>query len=128
MTRINCLPVSELHDKHLIAEYRELPRIFTLVTKAVQDDRINNILIPSNYLLGSGHCYFFYNKLSYLADRHIDLVCEMENRGFNPAFKNKLSDVYNDLPSELWNNWTPDSEAIKCNTERINQRLETMKK
>ena len=28
MTRINCVPVEELTDKHLGAEYRELPRLF----------------------------------------------------------------------------------------------------
>lgn len=28
MTRINVVPVTELTDKHLLAEYRELPRIF----------------------------------------------------------------------------------------------------
>lgn len=27
MTRINVIPVSELSDQHLIAEYRELPRV-----------------------------------------------------------------------------------------------------
>jgi len=31
MTRINCAPKKELSDKHLAAEYRELPRIFGLV-------------------------------------------------------------------------------------------------
>ena len=27
MTRINVVPVKELSDQHLIAEYRELPRV-----------------------------------------------------------------------------------------------------
>ena len=31
MTRINCVPVTELHDRHLVAEYRELPRCFALM-------------------------------------------------------------------------------------------------
>lgn len=33
MTRVNVIPVEELHDKHLIAEYREIPRIVNLVRK-----------------------------------------------------------------------------------------------
>jgi len=31
MTRINLLPVKELSDQHLMAEYRELPRIVNAV-------------------------------------------------------------------------------------------------
>ena len=34
MTRINCVPVEELHQKHLVAEYRELPRVFRLAEAA----------------------------------------------------------------------------------------------
>lgn len=30
MTRINCVPVRELGGKHLVAEYRELPRVYAL--------------------------------------------------------------------------------------------------
>lgn len=33
MTRINVVPVSELVDKHLVAEYRELPRIYKAAQK-----------------------------------------------------------------------------------------------
>lgn len=35
MTRINLTLVSELTDQHLIAEYRELPRVFGIVRKHV---------------------------------------------------------------------------------------------
>lgn len=55
MTRINCVPVEELTDKHLLAEYRELPRIFNLA-RAVED-------APTEYVLGTGHMKFFYDKL-----------------------------------------------------------------
>ena len=34
MTRINCIPVEELSTPHLIAEYRELPRVFALAHNA----------------------------------------------------------------------------------------------
>jgi deoxyribonuclease (pyrimidine dimer) len=34
MTRINVVPPRELTRQHLIAEYRELPRVFGLVKKA----------------------------------------------------------------------------------------------
>ncbi|QYC95579.1 endonuclease [Escherichia phage vB_EcoM_TU01] len=35
MTYINLTLVSELADQHLIAEYRELPRVFGIVRKHV---------------------------------------------------------------------------------------------
>lgn len=34
MTRINLVDPSTLHTKHLIAEYRELPRVFALAEAA----------------------------------------------------------------------------------------------
>ncbi len=34
MTRINCVPVEELSGPHLVAEYRELPRVFALAQRA----------------------------------------------------------------------------------------------
>lgn len=39
MTRINLLPASELTDQHLIAEYRELPRIFTIVRTKIRANK-----------------------------------------------------------------------------------------
>lgn len=39
MTRINLLPPAQLADQHLIAEYRELPRIFTLVKSKLQSQK-----------------------------------------------------------------------------------------
>lgn len=60
MTRINCIPPRELSREHLIAEYRELPRIFALVRAAIArgespDDPRN----PTSYTLGAGHVRFF---------------------------------------------------------------------
>jgi deoxyribonuclease V len=39
MTRINLLPPSELADQHLLAEWRELPRIFGLVKKKLTENK-----------------------------------------------------------------------------------------
>lgn len=47
MTRINLIPPSELHYKHLVAEYRELPRVFGLVRRAQANGwSIRNIKLP----------------------------------------------------------------------------------
>ena len=45
MTRINVIPVDELVNKHLLAEYHEITRVFGLVKKSILKGFINNILI-----------------------------------------------------------------------------------
>ena len=42
MTRINCIPPAELSDKHLLAEFHELPRVFTHVLKGPATRRTAN--------------------------------------------------------------------------------------
>lgn len=120
MTRINLVPVEELVDAHLIAEYRELPRIFTLA-KEVDD-------IPDTYRLGTGHMKFFYNKLGFLFNRQFDIWVEMLDRGFNPSFppSTLLSNFYEDK-LKLWNYWTPSEEDIALSRSRVEERLKTMK-
>jgi deoxyribonuclease (pyrimidine dimer) len=84
MTRINLISVEELSDQHLIAEFRELPRIVNAVIngKAI----IKNI--PEFYTLGKGHVKFFYNKILFLAERYAQIYAEMKYRGF------KINDLY----------------------------------
>jgi deoxyribonuclease (pyrimidine dimer) len=127
MTRINCVPVEELHQKHLVAEYRELPRIFTLVKNYVEK---HGCLpdIPENYLLGTGHVKFFYNKLLYLANRHKQLVAEMLKRGYNPSHQDCLVKQFiNDIPSMCWYDWHPNQDDMFVNQCRISERLANMK-
>ena len=80
MTRINsAINPKTLTDQHLIAELRELPRIFTAVEKRIK----NNILfndIPKRFRLGTGHVKFFYNKTNFLLDRHKQLRNEYNIR------------------------------------------------
>ena len=64
MTRINCVPPSELTVQHLVAEYRELPRIFALVRAAIaRGERPDDTRNPTEYRLGSGHVRFFTAKV-----------------------------------------------------------------
>lgn len=79
MTRINVVPVTELTNKHLIAEYRELPRIYKAALKFYL--RGDKSIIPSTYRLGEGHVKFFYNKLGFINKRHKELINEMTSRG-----------------------------------------------
>lgn len=126
MTRINVVPVEELSRQHLIAEYRELPRLFGLIRKAIERgesplDKRN----PVVYTLGKGHVRFFYNKLRFLWFRQGELVGEMRKRGYNPQFTSI------DPPAGLtggpefdlwWNDYEPTPEALALNRERIRER------
>lgn len=120
MTRINCIPVQELTDKHLIAEYRELPRVFKLARVCPE--------APKEYTLGTGHVKFFYNKLGWCVIRQHQLVDEMKSRGFKPNFNptdlEKLSEHHGGpIKSQFWNYWYPTEEAQEINRARIVERL-----
>lgn len=126
MTRINCVPVEELVREHLIAEYRELPRIFPLITAAYErgespTDKRN----PLEYRLGTGHVRFFYNKLEYLRQRHKQLVREMHKRNYQTNFD--CSDRCLNLPFDWQYNWSPSEKALEINRRRISQRLQEMR-
>lgn len=123
MTRINCVPPAELTTPHLIAEYRELPRIFGLVRAAIErgekpDDSRN----PAEYRLGQGHVRFFYPRLGYLAKRQKELIDEMLRRGYSPSFKNPEA-LLTDIPVEWHGEWIPSAAATALNRSRIAERL-----
>jgi hypothetical protein len=119
MTRINVIPPSELCNKHLIAEYRELPRVFRLARVDAN--------IPEEYVLGTGHVTFFYDKLGFLSKRAKDIFDECKVRGFNVTFNPET--LWDVCPyKELYNDWTPTEDAIKLNKERIAQRITEFKR
>ena len=118
MTRINVVPVTELCDKHLLAEYRELPRIMRLARLA--DD------IPTEYTLGAGHVKFFYNKLSFIVERYQQLVKECKRRGFN--VQHKYLPIVKPLSANLFGTYDPTPEALALNRERIAQRMSEFKR
>ncbi|CAM4097236.1 pyrimidine dimer DNA glycosylase/endonuclease V [Kerstersia similis] len=119
MTRINCVPVEELTQQHLVAEYRELPRVFGLARKARERDDPRR---QNRYVLGAGHVLFFYRRLGYLADRYDALVREMQARGYKPNFTASLREVHADIPADCWGDWRPDAEALALNRARIKER------
>lgn len=109
MTRINCIPVEDLMDQHLLAEYREITR----VSKLARD-----LTDYGKYTMGTGHVKFFYNKGEYLAKRAEQLYDECLYRGFNVQYKE-----YIPHPEGLNNDWLPDSNDIEVNLNRINEKL-----
>lgn len=119
MTRINCVPVEELSGPHLVAEYRELPRVFALAEKSTKRTKL---LQPDTYTLGKGHVLFFYTRLGYLQKRHAALIAEMKNRGYNPSFTGIERKDFPLIPDHYWNDWTPTEEALTINRQRIQER------
>lgn len=117
MTRINCVPVAELHDKHLSAEYRELPRVFALAAAACARGEVPADH-PSEYTLGAGHVKFFYTRLAFLRHRHKALVAEMRRRGWSPQHED-VPGVANHLHHDWWRDWTPTPTALALNRARI---------
>lgn len=123
MTRINCIPVSELANKHLVAEYRELPRVFGMMRRAIKAKR--EYKIPPSYRLNTGHMTFFVDKGAYLLRRQRELVAEMQRRGMNPQFTDPDALVAG-LPAEYMGDWEPDGAAMALSRERIDERLQHM--
>ncbi len=124
MTRINVVPVEELTRQHLIAEYRELPRLFNLVVKAqARGLKPESKTIPEAYCLGKGHCLFFYNKVWWLYRRFFQLVEEMKRRGYEPTYLVPATYGTDDIHYEWLGDYEPTPEALALNRERINERL-----
>lgn len=125
MTRINCIPVTELNSKMLLAEYRELPRVSGLVWKwhdRTYTEKLNAAVVPNppkSYRLGKGHVIFFYDKGEFLRKRfEEELVPEMQRRGFVTNFT-----TYRQHPRSMNADWTPTEEEMNINRQRIQERL-----
>jgi len=117
MTRINCgIPPSELHDKHLLAEHREIKRIPNMIKSGKA--KLDNI--PEKFCLGKGHVKFFYNKLQYLTNRYHLIYLQCLKRGFNVTY---YGDAFKDLPIELMNNYRPTLTDKMIVRQRIKLRL-----
>ena len=127
MTRINVVPVEELTNKHLMAEYHEITRIFRLVREA-QNRGINKynidyrLSIPIEYTLGKGHVLFFYNKLRFILNRYKELQFELRSRNYNI---NPIDDssLIEGIRMEWLNDYIPTNDALDINRTRIFERL-----
>lgn len=118
MTRINVIPVQDLTDQHLMAEYRELP----MVPASARRSKPEGYKPTTVYTLNKGHVMFFYNKKKFLQNRWLELIEELYDRGFNidPAARIVK---WKDLDKFPQSDWQPDSNAISINLERIQERI-----
>ena len=111
MTRINLIPVNELSDQHLIAEYRELPRVLK------QDIDIKDA--PYRFVLGKGHCKWAKSHSFYILNRYKELLNEMKYRGFKTNYS------YDDLVGlcDKDDNYKPNYNEIFISRCRISERI-----
>jgi len=117
MTRINCgIPPYKLTDKHLLAEHREIKRIPNCISKG----RYSMKGQPNQFVLGTGHVKFFYDKLGYLLVRYNQLYEECVFRGFNIK---QYNDAWDDIPNDFMGNYEPTKSDINLIQSRIDERL-----
>ena len=82
MTRINVVPVSELSDQWLIAEYRELPRVLK--------GSFSILGAPKQYKLNKGHIKWARYFGQFTSNRFNQIIQEMRYRGFKINFSSSL--------------------------------------
>lgn len=111
MTRINVLAPADLTDEHLFAEWRELPRVFSLAAGSPAGRAV-----PPRYTLGTGHMLFFLPRLGWLGRRHAALTSELVGRGFKLTPRPPLVASFGE-------DWTPTGSARRQNLARLNEKL-----
>lgn len=122
MTRINLVPVQDLTDQHLMREYQELPRILGNVRKGIAAGKTpKNYKIPKEYVLGTGHMTFFYDKLEFLRKRQNELIEELLNRSYNIQFTEGLD--LSEFPDCWKGDYEPTIEAEELSRARIHEKI-----
>ena len=125
MTRINIVEPKQLTNQHLMAEYRELPRVFSKVLKRQEKGQIpTDVKIPETYVLGRGHETFFFDKCQYLLYRYENIVAELMKREYNLSGDTirSVRESVTEIDDIWYNNWTPTPDEIYLNMARLANR------
>lgn len=124
--RINVVPVKELMDQHLVAEYREIKMLPKMLVRSLKSKNgVDFDALPKSYTMGKGHGKFFYNKLEFIQARFKMLLVEMVARGFSINSDKLFMDNfdYSALSSVQNVSYIPCDIHIEINRARINQRI-----
>lgn len=119
MTRVNTIGPSMLSGRHLVAEYREITRVFALSAKAHERGAVS---APEKYRMGAGHVTFFYDKLGFIERRHAALVAEMQSRGYSPTILHASDGWRDKIPAIAWRDWVPSAQDVAVNLARLVER------
>ena len=106
-----------LPDQHLIAEYRELPRVIK--------QNMNLKDAPEKYCLGKGHMKWGRKHSLFCLKRFKDICEEMSYRGLTINYPyDELERYYNkNCPDNIKNDYTPTGNDLKLSKERIIQKI-----
>jgi len=121
LTRINILPVEELTDQHLMAEYREIFMIGPALQKSLSSPNWYKKQIPKRLVLGTGHVKFFYDKGKYLYNRYEQIQKELNKRNFNLDATRVFK--VSQFPTDYYNDWKPTDRDRAIIRERIEERI-----
>jgi deoxyribonuclease (pyrimidine dimer) len=123
--RGNLIPVIELMDQHLMAEWRELKMVPAALRKSLRTRTQEQILdsIPSKFVLGKGHITFWYNKLTFLTERYATLTVELLGRGYNLKYRGGFETFTKGLPNLFFNNYFPTPGEIETSRKRIEEKI-----
>lgn len=126
MTRVNLVPVQELADQHLFAEFRELKMVPRSLSRSLGARGITAVVqrIPRDYVLGTGHVSFFYDKGAYLLYRYARIRQELSRRSyaFDQTSPLDADGVWERYPT-LFNDYVPTPEALALVRQRIAERI-----
>lgn len=125
MTRVNIIPVQELTDQHLFAEYREITRLFVLVKQACEKNTTQAVLkkVVPTYRLNAGHVLFFYDKLDFIEKRYFDLKDELLKRGFNITPKDDIVMFRQVIDVCFYQDFIPNKSDMAINVERLIEKV-----
>jgi hypothetical protein len=127
MTRINAgILVSELTDKHLLAEHREIKRVCHRLSERCKSNKFSDIPTPFHVVKPNGVIafkeLFWLDKGKYTYLRYLQLYEECKNRGFNVTNFGSNWRVYYNKP-KYWNDYEPTIEQVQMIKDRITERL-----
>lgn len=123
MTRINLINPEQLTDQHLLAEYRELPRIFWIVRKKLEEKKEINVW--KEYKMWTWHVIFFYDKLLFLQKRLEKITLECQKRKFQISFTENID--LSDFPENLKKDFLPTKKDLEISEKRIQEKLDSKK-
>lgn len=123
--RGNLVPVIELMDQHLMAEWRELKMVPAALRRSLRSRSTETILdaIPRSFVLGKGHITFWYNKLTFLTERYALLTTELLARGYNLQYRGGFENFTKDLPKVFFNHYYPTPPEIELSRARIAEKI-----
>lgn len=126
MTRVNLVPVQELADQHLFAEFRELKMVPKSLARSIAARGVPGVvrMIPPAYVLGAGHVSFFYDKGAFLTYRYARIRQELAIRGvaFDQTSPLDSDGIWDRYP-QFFNDYTPTPEALALVRARIAERI-----